>query len=885
MPLRRRATAAARRAPRLVASAWEGRPAERAWRASGSGDGGAPPPPPDGPGGWLAGLRLPSAVLPWDRRYLTWSPVVTVAAALSGFLIPWEVAFVPAEELYSLGSPWALLNLLLVGMFGLDLVLSFRLAYFEGEVLQDDPAAMSRHYLRTDFAADMLGFIPADWLLLGAVAAAGLAGDDALLGWLPVLRLLHLARLYRVRDFFCYLEYNLNVSLLQVTIIRNLAIVLLITHWTACGFFLAGVHSGFSGEVLYGADSSFLEALAQADQYVYSLYWAVTTLSMVEANSVPQTMAETVSATVRASLFMLFNTALGSYIVGTITLLVVKADERTGNFREQSANLIQYTQTNRIPPELKESMQEHLRLHFDTQDASDEQVLSIFPTTIRRRILQYLYMKHLRACYLFRKCPQRFLDMLLASARVEVFMPGVDILSSGDTVSELFLLLSGTAEVVSPDPAATAARASSLEPQGDSQAQSVPDGYATDDYAALPHPFWGDGSGSAGSLLGSSVADVRLNPNSPISMELPAALSRRRPVEEGSILGEAAFFTEVPQLEAVRSLTVCRVLVISRATYTSVERSFPNSARLVLHNLKRKAENAVSSEFKGKLRPADLDALWTHFSRLQFGWASTELQDDIATVSLPSLDHHDLGDVAHWSPRQQQVMSNLLRIRAVAQQCILRQEVERTTEFLWAASQGNETKRDYDGRTALELAVVKGHAGVVQVLLTAGADANLQDQLGSCALLEACKYGHDDLIVTLKKSHASLDGHKSSVEQAAVLCTAVFDGDLPLLRRLLLAGVAVDAGDYDKRTALHISAAEGNLQAVRLLLEEGRANPGVVDRWGYTPVDEAVRVQAGPVIRYFAKLGLLSFDKAAASSGSGGGLRGAAGSSGAAPVG
>jgi hypothetical protein len=37
-------------------------------------------------------------------------------------------------------------------------------------------------------------------------------------------------------------------------------------------------------------------------------------------------------------------------------------------------------------------------------------------------------------------------------------------------------------------------------------------------------------------------------------------------------------------------------------------------------------------------------------------------------------------------------MSNLLRIRAVAQQYILRQEEERTTEFLWAASQGNEAK-------------------------------------------------------------------------------------------------------------------------------------------------------------------------------------------------
>lgn len=41
---------------------------------------------------------------------------------------------------------------------------------------------------------------------------------------------------------------------------------------------------------------------------------------------------------------------------------------------------------------------------------------------------------------------------------------------------------------------------------------------------------------------------------------------------------------------------VCRVLVIGRAAYASLERSFPNSARLVLHNLKRKAENVSLGE-------------------------------------------------------------------------------------------------------------------------------------------------------------------------------------------------------------------------------------------------------------------------------------------------
>lgn len=47
---------------------------------------------------------------------------------------------------------------------------------------------------------------------------------------------------------------------------------------------------------------------------------------------------------------------------------------------------------------------------------------------------------------------------------------------------------------------------------------------------------------------------------------------------------------------------MCRVLVVGRATYASLERAFPHSARLVLHNLKRKAENVsqwLGNAFKG----------------------------------------------------------------------------------------------------------------------------------------------------------------------------------------------------------------------------------------------------------------------------------------------
>jgi glutaminase len=51
---------------------------------------------------------------------------------------------------------------------------------------------------------------------------------------------------------------------------------------------------------------------------------------------------------------------------------------------------------------------------------------------------------------------------------------------------------------------------------------------------------------------------------------------------------------------------------------------------------------------------------------------------------------------------------------------------------------------------------------------------------------------------------------------AAYLCTAVFDGDMQLLKRLLVAGANVNAVDYDKRTATHIAAADGSLSMVSL---------------------------------------------------------------------
>lgn len=53
------------------------------------------------------------------------------------------------------------------------------------------------------------------------------------------------------------------------------------------------------------------------------------------------------------------------------------------------------------------------------------------------------------------------------------------------------------------------------------------------------------------------------------------------------------------------------------------------------------------------------------------------------------------------------------------------------------------------------------------------------------------------------------------IRSASELCTAAAQGNSDLIRRYIKAGINVNAADYDKRTALHIAAAEGNLDVVR----------------------------------------------------------------------
>mmetsp|Transcript_26936 Transcript_26936/g.56417 ORF Transcript_26936/g.56417 Transcript_26936/m.56417 type:complete len:625 (-) Transcript_26936:390-2264(-) len=145
--------------------------------------------------------------------------------------------------------------------------------------------------------------------------------------------------------------------------------------------------------------------------------------------------------------------------------------------------------------------------------------------------------------------------------------------------------------------------------------------------------------------------------------------------------------------------------------------------------------------------------------------------------------------------------------------------------------------RDYDRRTAMHVAASEGHLEIVTLLVQRGARINRSDRWGGSPLDDASRHRKTPVTQYLRL----LGGTTGSSSKATNFIKAAAEGDIDEVETLLISGdVDVNEGDYDKRTALHLAAGEGNVEIVQLLCKY-KANVNTKDRWGNHPLDDALR--------------------------------------------
>lgn len=157
-----------------------------------------------------------------------------------------------------------------------------------------------------------------------------------------------------------------------------------------------------------------------------------------------------------------------------------------------------------------------------------------------------------------------------------------------------------------------------------------------------------------------------------------------------------------------------------------------------------------------------------------------------------------------------------------------------------------------EGSTALHVAAAVGSRGVVQYLTDNKADINAVDSLGNTPLNYSNMHEHRAVSQLLEGLGARRLSHHYSMHE---VCEVASTGNLQMLRHMVHNGATVCYRDFNKRTPLHISAAEGHLDVVKFLLLQPGININARDTNDFSPLLDAIVNGHHGVVQYLKACG------------------------------
>jgi ankyrin repeat protein len=90
----------------------------------------------------------------------------------------------------------------------------------------------------------------------------------------------------------------------------------------------------------------------------------------------------------------------------------------------------------------------------------------------------------------------------------------------------------------------------------------------------------------------------------------------------------------------------------------------------------------------------------------------------------------------------------------------------------------------------------------------------------------------------------------------AKLCDASASGNVAEVRKLIEQGAPINGSDYDKRTPLHLAASENQVAVLEALAAAGALDLNPHDRFGGTPLMDAIRQGHDEAAQWLHKRGV-----------------------------